>query len=57
MLADIRKSNQIRNCSDNQLVSGTGDYNANIEAFKTTTKAVGKEKEGEKRLEKHDKKY
>ncbi|CXU15344.1 iron(III) dicitrate-binding protein [Staphylococcus aureus] len=37
------------------LVSGTGDYNANIEAFKTVAKAVGKEKEGEKRLEKHDK--
>lgn len=37
------------------LVSGTGDYNVNIEAFKTVSKAVGKEKEGEKRLEKHDK--
>ena len=37
------------------LVSGTGDYNANIEDVKQSLKAVGKEKEGEKRLEKHDK--
>ncbi|CDR23813.1 ABC transporter substrate-binding protein [Staphylococcus schweitzeri] len=37
------------------LVSGTGDYNANIDSFKTVAKAIGKEKEGGKRLEKHEK--
>lgn len=37
------------------LVSGMGDYNVNIDVFKIVVKVVGKEKEGEKCLEKYDK--
>lgn len=37
------------------LVSGAGDYDDNMKSFKTVSKALNKEKEGQKRLEKHDK--
>lgn len=39
-----------------ELKSFDGDYNENIDAFKTISKALGKEEEGKKRLEEHDKK-
>lgn len=60
IIADVSRHKKIKSelskiAPTIMLVSGTGDYNANIEAFKTVAKAVGKEKEGEKRLEKHDK--
>jgi len=38
-----------------ELKSFDGDYNENIDAFKTISKALGKEEEGKKRLAKHDK--
>lgn len=38
------------------LPSFDGDYDANIESFKTIAKALNKEKEGEKRLDEHNKK-
>ncbi|MCO0861492.1 Fe(3+) dicitrate ABC transporter substrate-binding protein [Staphylococcus pasteuri] len=39
-----------------ELKSFDGDYDDNIDAFKTIAKALGKEKQGDKRLEEHDKK-
>lgn len=37
------------------LKSFDGDYNQNIDSFKTIAKALGKEKQGDKRLAEHDK--
>ena len=39
-----------------ELKSFDGNYNENIDAFKTISKALGKEDEGKKRLDEHEKK-
>ena len=51
MLVDTKIKSELNKIAPTiMLVSGTGDYNENIDSFKTVAKAIGKEKEGEKDL-------